>query len=83
MPLLKPADTADLAGATVIVAMDAWVDAGAASTAAAGLLADGPIVATFKADLLYDYRARRPALEIVDGRPDSLSGRSWPSAAVG
>jgi hypothetical protein len=78
MPLLKPADTADLAGATVIVAMDAWVDAGAASTAAAGLLADGPIVATFKADLLYDYRARRPALEIVDGRPDSLS---WPELA--
>jgi hypothetical protein len=57
--------------------MDAWVDAGSASTNAAKALADddAPIVASFESDLLYDYRARRPTLEIIDGRPAKLS---WP-----
>jgi hypothetical protein len=63
----------------MVVALDAWVDAGSASTAAASLLADGPIVGTFEVDVLFDYRARRPALEIVDGRPDSLA---WPELAL-
>lgn len=79
MPLLRVADSADLTGASMVVALDAWVDAGSASTAAARLLADGPIVATFEADVLYDYRARRPTLEIIDGRPDNLS---WPELAI-
>jgi hypothetical protein len=33
-------------------------------------------VATFDGDAIYDYRARRPTLDIVDGRPRSLD---WPS----
>ena len=36
-------------------------------------------IATFDADRLYDYRARRPTLEIVDGRPDRLT---WPELTV-
>ncbi len=61
---------------TLIAAFDGWVDAGSAATAAADHLAgDGGLVATFDADALYDYRARRPTLEIVDGRPGDLS---WP-----
>ncbi|MEO6350594.1 MAG: PAC2 family protein [Candidatus Limnocylindrales bacterium] len=77
MSLLHLKNTRDLIAPTVVVAMDAWVDAGAASTTAAKALADdaAPVVATFEADVLYDYRARRPTLEIMDGRPSNLS---WP-----
>jgi hypothetical protein len=79
MPLLTVNDSAGLAGASMVVAMDAWVDAGSASTAAAGLLATGPVVASFEVDLLYDYRARRPTLEISDGRPANLT---WPELSI-
>jgi hypothetical protein len=79
MALVNLRDTAELAAPAMVVALDAWVDAGSASTTAAGLLADGPIVAALEADLLYDYRARRPTLEIVDGRPDSLA---WPELGI-
>jgi hypothetical protein len=54
----------------VVVALDGWVDAGSAATAAAEVLARGSrIVASFDADAVFDYRARRPTLEILDGRP--------------
>jgi hypothetical protein len=79
MRLLKLREAADLQAPTMVVALDAWVDAGSASTAAASVLADGPVVATLDADVLYDYRARRPTLEIADGRPDSLE---WPTLDV-
>jgi hypothetical protein len=79
MALLTLRETAQLRAPTMVVAFDAWVDAGSASTAAAGLLADGPLVAELDADRLFDYRARRPTLEIVDGRPDTLA---WPELAV-
>ncbi|HVM31323.1 MAG TPA: PAC2 family protein [Candidatus Limnocylindrales bacterium] len=79
MPLMTVNESAELEGASVVVAMDAWVDAGSASTAVAALLADGPVVATFEVDLLYDYRARRPTLEISDGRPDNLT---WPELTI-
>jgi predicted ATP-grasp superfamily ATP-dependent carboligase len=54
----------------LVVAMEGWVDAGlAASTATANLLAAMPnnLVATFDADELIDFRARRPTLRIVNG----------------
>ena len=76
--LIELKDTRELVAPTVVVAFDAWVDAGSASTSAADILADdsAPVVATFDADLLYDYRARRPTLDIVDGRPARLD---WPA----
>jgi PAC2 family len=68
------------AAAVMVVAFDAWVDAGSASSSAAGALAEGgELVATFDADLLYDYRARRPTLDIVDGRPLRLE---WPELSI-
>ncbi|HWH24860.1 MAG TPA: PAC2 family protein [Candidatus Limnocylindria bacterium] len=80
MSLLNVLDTDDLVAPTVVVALDAWVDAGAASTTAAQALAgEGGLVATFEADLLYDYRARRPTLDIHDGRPKSLD---WPELSL-
>lgn len=77
MSLVHPKSVRDIVAPTVVVALDAWVDAGAASTTAAKALADdgAPVVATFEADVLYDYRARRPTLEIMDGRPANLA---WP-----
>ena len=64
----------------VVVALDGWVDAGAAATSAAATLAEGGrTVATFDPDAIFDYRARRPTLEIVHGRPRSLQ---WPELTL-
>jgi proteasome assembly chaperone (PAC2) family protein len=80
MALYDLADPGDIVAPTLISAFDGWVDAGTASTTAAARLADGGrVVATFQADHLYDYRARRPTLEILDGRPARLT---WPELTV-
>lgn len=64
----------------LVAAFDGWVDAGSAATTAVARMADdGALVATFDGDALLDFRARRPTLEIVDGRPDTLS---WPSLTL-
>ena len=58
----------------LVVAFDGWVDAAAAATAAASqIAAEGRQIASFNTDLLIDYRARRPVLDIVDGELKSLS----------
>jgi hypothetical protein len=73
-------DPGDLVAPTLIAAFDGWVDAGsAATTALSQLVDDAPILATFDADRIFDYRARRPPLEIVDGRLDELT---WPTLEV-
>jgi hypothetical protein len=64
----------------VLVAFDAWVDAGSASTRAAALVAEGAkVVATLDGDALFDYRARRPTLRIENGRPRELE---WPELTI-
>lgn len=64
----------------LIAALDGWVDAGSAGTAAAQqLVTDGRLVATFDADRIYDYRVRRPTLEIQDGTMVSLE---WPALTL-
>lgn len=64
----------------VVVALDGWVDAGSAATNAAATLAQGGrVIATFDADSIFDYRARRPTLEIFHGRPRSLA---WPELTL-
>jgi hypothetical protein len=80
MVLLQIENADDLVAPVVIAALDGWVDAGSAATTAAGhVAADGARVATFDDDRLYDYRARRPTLDIVDGRPAALA---WPELVV-
>lgn len=81
MGLLRINDLGDLVAPTVVVAFDAWVDAGSAATNAIDALLDtgSSPVATFDADVLFDYRARRPTLDIIDGRPASLD---WPDLAI-
>ncbi len=70
-PLVAPA---------IVAAFDGWVDAAGASTAAAERIADeGEILATFDPDLLYDYRSRRPVLDILNGTVNELS---WPELAI-
>jgi hypothetical protein len=64
----------------VVAAFDGWVDAGAAATTVLDLLGDGaPVVARFDSDELFDYRSRRPTLEIRDGR---LSSLAWPEITL-
>ena len=64
----------ELDAPVLVAALEGWVDAGSAGTAAAAQLAEGgTTVATFDPDAIYDYRARRPILDILDGRPMSLA----------
>lgn len=80
MTLFSLTDPGNLVEPIAVVAFDGWVDAGSAATAAAARLAEGSdVIATFQGDLLFDYRARRPTLEIVDGRPSLLS---WPELTM-
>jgi hypothetical protein len=80
MVLMQIENADGLVAPVLIAALDGWVDAGSAATRAAALVAaNGTRVATFDDDRLYDYRARRPTLEIVDGRPATLT---WPELVV-
>ena len=76
MSLVRLVTTGPLESPVVVAAMDGWVDSGSAATMAASLLAEGgDTLATFDGDRIFDYRARRPTLEIVDGTPKELT---WP-----
>lgn len=80
MALFTLDDPGDLDRPSIVAAFDGWVDAGSAATSAAARLAEGAqVVATFDADVLFDYRARRPTLEIRDGRLVELT---WPELAI-
>ena len=67
-------DRVDLVAPRLVAAFDGWVDAGSAATSALEhLIGDSPVVVRFDADRLFDYRARRPPLEIVDGKLTELT----------
>jgi len=73
-------DPGTLIAPSLVAAFDGWVDAGSAATTALEHLVEGaPVVARFDADVLFDYRARRPPLEIVDGR---LTELTWPELVL-
>jgi len=76
----SPGDPGDLIAPVLIAAFDGWVDAGSAATGALEQLLDDAVdIATFDPDALFDYRARRPTLQIVDGR---LAELTWPELVV-
>ena len=80
MSLVRLEKPVTMSAPTVVAALDSWVDAGSAATTAAAHLAEGgDIVATFDPDSIFDYRARRPTLEIADGRPSKLT---WPELTL-
>jgi hypothetical protein len=77
MTLYELTDEPALDAPVMVAAFEGWVDAGGAGTTAAEQIADGGrVLATFDADAIYDYRARRPTLDILDGRPTRLD---WPT----
>jgi hypothetical protein len=64
----------ELEAPVLVAAFEGWVDAGGAGTTAAAQLAGGGTrVATFDPDAIYDYRARRPILDVVNGKPMTLA----------
>lgn len=74
--LYRLTEPKDLIAPTMVAAFDGWVDAGSAATTAATQMAEGgELVATFEGDQLFDYRARRPTLDIRDGRMTSITWR--------
>lgn len=76
MALYTLLERSELTNPVVVAAFDGWVDAGTAATLAAQQLgADGGVIATFDADAIFDYRSRRPTLDIVDGVLQELE---WP-----
>ena len=81
MPLLRiEALPEDLVAPVLVGAFDGWVDAaGASSAATEHLAAGGTVVATFDDDTLFDYRSRRPTLDIIDG---TLHKLIWPAITI-
>jgi hypothetical protein len=81
MSLLRAGELPDELVAPVLVcAFDGWVDAAGASSAATTFLAEGGRrVVTFDDDVLYDYRSRRPTLDIIDG---TLHRLEWPALSI-
>src|SRR5438045_8687006 len=64
----------------VLAAFDGWIDASGASTAAVGQVAsDAKTVVEFDPDALFDFRSRRPVLDIVDG---TLTDLGWPELTM-
>ena len=73
-------DPPDLTAPALIAAFDGWVSAGSAGTATADhVAADGPVIARFSSDELFDFRVNRPALEFREG---VLEDVTWPEIAI-
>ncbi|MFL6043115.1 MAG: PAC2 family protein [Gaiellales bacterium] len=81
MPLYHLADELPKLREPVLVAsFDGWVDAAeAASDAVSRIGSGGALVARFDGDAIYDYRSRRPVLDVLDGR---LTELRWPELAI-
>ncbi|MCJ7724990.1 MAG: PAC2 family protein [Acidimicrobiia bacterium] len=64
----------------LVIAFDGWVSAGSVGTTAADHLADdGPVVASFAPDRLFDFRVSRPTAIFREG---ILQEIEWPSLVV-
>jgi PAC2 family len=81
MPLVHlSSDLPNLRGAVMVASFDGWVDAAeAASDAVAHIAEGGELIATFDGDAIFDYRSRRPVLDVEDGR---LTELRWPELAI-
>jgi PAC2 family protein len=81
VPLFHLADDLpELRDAVLVASFDGWVDAAEAASRAVGQLADdATVLATFDPDAVFDYRSRRPVLDVQDGR---LTELQWPELAI-
>jgi hypothetical protein len=76
--LEEPAES--VAAPVMIAALDGWIDAAGAATGAADhLLTGAERLVTFDGDVLFDFRSRRPTLDIIDG---TLTEISWPELSI-
>lgn len=60
----------------LLVALEGWIDAGYAAGRAVEAIveqSDGTHIATFDADALLDFRARRPTMHLIDGLNTGLT----------
>jgi len=73
-------ETADMTAPVLVVAFEGWVGAGSVGITAAGHIADdGPVIASFPPDLLFDFRVSRPTATFMEGTLEELS---WPAVTV-
>ena len=73
-------DLPTLVAPVLVGAFDGWIDAGgAASSAAQRLAEDAETIATVDPDAVFDYRSRRPVLDVVDG---TLTHLEWPELSI-
>ena len=73
-------DVPTLTAPVLVGAFDGWIDAGSAASAAADRLTDGAdTIASVDPDAVFDYRSRRPVLDVVDG---TLTRLDWPELAI-
>jgi hypothetical protein len=82
MSLYELHDRPDLESPVLLVALDGWIDAAGAATQAMEAITaqcDPVHVATFDADELLDFRARRPILHLEDG---VQRGLTWSSTEL-
>jgi hypothetical protein len=76
--LVEPTGIGGDSAPVLVLALDGWIDAGLAAARARRTLLNGidtVTVATFDADRLLDFRARRPTMHLVNGEVASLA---WP-----
>lgn len=70
MSLYEVHERPDVDSPVLLVVLDGWIDAGGAAARAVETIVaqhDTTHVATFDADTLLDFRARRPIMHLVDG----------------
>lgn len=80
--LVEVHETPELSSPVMIVALEGWIDAGAAAAGAMATLVDSTHstpLATFDADRIIDHRARRPMMHLVNGL---VTGLEWPSTEL-
>src|ERR671919_2663233 len=80
MPMYTIVSEMELREPVMVCALSGWVDAASVATDAAERLAgEGPVVAYFDPDELFDYRSSRPVLDIVEGITQSVA---WPELTI-
>ncbi len=79
MALFELHQRPDVDSPVLLVALDGWIDAGGAAARAVETIigqTETTLVASFDADALLDFRARRPTMHLLDG---VNTGLTWPS----
>lgn len=80
MDLIETYADLDLDDATLVIALKGWVDGGGvASQAGEHLAGDGPTVARFRPDAIFDYGTRRPLISFDSGRSHEVL---WPNLVI-